>query len=123
MKGRTGAKACGAISRLLGVFLSSVPAESFVLPQQLVLSGPVGRHVAVLLQQDAVQRALVVDVTAHHQDVLLPRLQARTVAQVGGPDELAVLQAEAVPVGVDHLHVVARLLASVHLPDNSGAEN
>lgn len=116
-------KAPWATSRLLAAFLSSVPAESLVLPQQLVLSGPVRRHVAVLLQQDPVQRALVVDVATHHQDVLLPRLQVGTVAQIGGPDELAVLQAEAVAVGVDHLHVVAGLLASVHLPNNSGAEN
>lgn len=94
-----------------------------MLAQQLVLSGPVGAHVAVLLQQDPVQRALVVDVAAHHQHVLLPRLQAGAVTQVGGPDELAVLQAEAVPVGVDHLHVVARLLASVHLPNHPGPEH
>lgn len=105
------------------MLLSSVPAESLVLPQQVVLAGPVRHHEAVLLQQDPVQRALVVDVTTHHQDVLLPRLQAGTVAQVGGPEELPVLQAEAVPVGVDHLHVVAGLLASVHLPHYSGAEN
>lgn len=102
---------------------SSVAAESLERPQQLVLPGSVRNHVAVLLQQDAVQRALVVDVTTRHQDVLPPFLQLGAVAHVGGPQELAVLQAEAVAVAVHDLDVVARLLASVQLPEDSAAKN
>lgn len=109
--------------QLCRLFGSSVAAESFERPQQLVLSGSVRHHVAVLLQQDAVQRVLVVNVTTHHEDILLPHVQVRTVADVRGPQELSVLQAEAVPVGVDHLDVVPGLLASVKLPEDSGPEN
>lgn len=61
--------------------------------------------------------------TAHHQYVLLPLLQVGAVAHIGGPQELPVLQAEAVPVGVDDLDVIARLLASVQLPEDSAPEN
>lgn len=92
-------------------------------PQQRVLPGAVRRGVAVLLQQDAVQRALVVDVAADHQHVLPALLQAGAVAHVGDPQELPVLQAEAVAVGVEDLDVVARLLASVQLPEDSASEN
>lgn len=60
---------------------------------------------------------------AHHQYVLFTLLQVGAVAHVGGPQELPVLQAEAVPVGVDDLDVVARLLASVQLPQDSASEN
>lgn len=41
-------------SQLCRMFGPSVATESFERPQQLVLSGPVRRHVALLLQQDAV---------------------------------------------------------------------
>lgn len=61
--------------------------------------------------------------TTHHQYVLLPLFQVGAVTQIGGPHELPVLQAEAVPVGVDHLDVVACLLASVHLPQDFAPEN
>ncbi|KAG7242730.1 hypothetical protein INR49_020105 [Caranx melampygus] len=64
------------------LFGSSVVAESFKQSQQLVLSGSVRHHVAVLLQQDAVECVLVVRAVAHIRD----------------PQELPVLQAKAVPV-------------------------
>lgn len=108
------------LQRLTGY---SVAAESLQRPQQLVLPGPVGNHVAVLLQQDAVQRALVVDVATRHHDVLPPQLQQGAVAGVGSPQELAVLQAEAIAVGVEDLDVVPRLLADVQLPEDSTSEN
>lgn len=66
---------------------------------------------------------LIVNVTTHHQDILFPLLQVRAVAHVRGPQELPVLQAEVVPVGVDDLDVVTRLLASVQLPEDLGPEN
>lgn len=101
----------------------SAAAESLQWPQQLVLPGPVGNHEGVLLQQDAVQRALVVDVAARHHNVLLPQLQQGAVTGVGSPQELAVLQTEAVAVGVEDLDVVPRLLAYVQLPEDSTSEN
>lgn len=61
--------------------------------------------------------------TTHHQYVLSSLLQVGAVTHVRGPQELPVLQAEAVPVGVDHLDVIARLLASVQLPEDSAPEN
>ncbi|TNN32571.1 hypothetical protein EYF80_057269 [Liparis tanakae] len=70
--------------------------EFFQRPQQQFLPRPEGRHVAVLLQQDAVERALVVDVAPRHQDVLAAAAQVGAVAHVLHPQELAVLQAEAV---------------------------
>lgn len=45
------------------------------------------------------------------------------VAHIRGPQELPVLQAEAISVGVDDLDVVARFLASVQLPKDFGPEN
>lgn len=45
------------------------------------------------------------------------------VAQIRDPEELPVLQAEAVPVGVEDLDVVTRLLACVQLPEDSASEN
>lgn len=102
---------------------SSVAAESFERSQQFVLSGFVRHRVALLVQQNAVERVLIVNVTTNHQDILFPLLQVRAVAHVGDPQELPVLQAEAVPVGVDDLDVVARLLASVQLPEDLGPEN
>lgn len=66
---------------------------------------------------------LVVDVTTHHHYILLPLLQVGAVAQIRSPEELPVLQAEAVPVGVDDLDVVTRLLASVKLAEDSSPEN
>lgn len=92
-------------------------------PQLGVFAGPVGRHVAVFLQQDAVQRVLVVDVPPHHQHVLPALLQVGAVAHVGDPQELAVLQAVAVAVGVDDLDVVARLLPAVQLPHDFASEH
>lgn len=108
---------------LCWVFGSAAAAESLQRPQQLVLAGPVRHHVAVLLQQDAVQRVLVVDVAPHHQDVLAALAQLGAVAHVGHPQELAVLQAEAVPVGVQHLDVVASLLTDVQLAQHFAPEN
>lgn len=102
---------------------SSVAAESLERSQQFVLSGSVRHHVALLLQQDAVQRLLIVNVATHHQYILFPLLQVGAVAHIRDPQELPVLQAEAVPIGVDDLDVVARLLASVQLPEDSGPEN
>ena len=104
-------------------FGSSVSAQCLQRSQQFVLSGSVRHHVAVLLQQDAVQRVLVVNVTTHHHYILFPVLQVGAVAQIRGPQELPVLQAEAVPVGVDDLDVITRLLASVQLPEDSSPEN
>lgn len=66
---------------------------------------------------------LVVDVTTHHHYILFPLLQVGAVAQIRSPEELPVLQAEAVPVGVDDLDVVTRLLSSVKLPEDSSPEN
>lgn len=66
---------------------------------------------------------LVVNVTTHHHYILFPLLQVGAVAQIRSPEELPVLQAEAVPVGVDDLDVVTRLLASVQLPEDSSPEN
>ena len=105
------------------LFGSSVAAESFERPQQFVLSGSVRNHVAVLLQQDAVQRVLVINVATHHHYVLFPLLQVGAVTHIGGPQELPVLQAEAVPVAVEDLDVITGLLASVQLPEDSGPEN
>lgn len=65
----------------------------------------------------------MVNVTTHHQDILSSHLQVRAVAHVRDPQELPMLQAEAVPVGVDDLDVVARFLASVQLPEDLGPEN
>ena len=45
------------------------------------------------------------------------------VAQIRDPEELPVLQAEAVPVGVEDLDVITRLLACVQLPEDSASEN
>lgn len=66
---------------------------------------------------------LVVNVTTRHQYILFPLLQVGAVAQIRDPQELPVLQAEAVPVGVDDLDVVTRLLAFVQLPKDSAPEN
>lgn len=66
---------------------------------------------------------LIVNVTTHHEYVLFSLLQVGAVTHVRGPQELPVLQAEAVPVGVDDLDVIARLLASVQLPEDSAPEN
>lgn len=65
----------------------------------------------------------MVDVATRHHNVLLAQLQHGAVAGVGSPQELAVLQAEAVAVGVDDLDVVPRLLADVQLPEDSTSEN
>lgn len=66
---------------------------------------------------------LIVNVTTHHEYVLFSLLQVGAVTHVRDPQELPVLQAEAVPVGVDDLDVIARLLASVQLPEDSAPEN
>lgn len=66
---------------------------------------------------------LVVNVSTHHQYVLFSLLQVGAVTHVRGPQELPVLQAEAVPVGVDDLHIVTCLLTSVQLSEDSASEN
>lgn len=80
-----------------------------------VLSGSIWLDVAVLFQQYAVESVLVVDMTTGHNDVLAALIELWTVTDVGHPQELPVLQAEAVAVGVDDLHVVARLLTAMLL--------
>lgn len=105
------------------VFGSSVVAESFEGSQQFFLSGSVRHNVTLLLQQDTVQCLLVVDVAAHHQYVLFSLLQVGAVTHVRDPQELPVLQAEAVAVGVENLDVIPRLLASVQLSEHPGTEN
>lgn len=91
--------------------------------EQAVLARAVRLHVAVLLQQDAVQRALVVDVPSHHQHVLTALLHCGAVAHVGHPQELTVLQTVAVTVRVNHLNVIASLLTTVTLLHDLGTEH
>lgn len=66
---------------------------------------------------------LIVNVTTHHQYILFPHLQVGAVTHIRDPQELPVLQTEAVPVGVDDLDVITRLLTSVQLPEDSAPEN
>lgn len=66
---------------------------------------------------------LIVDVPTHHEYILFPLLQLRAVTHIRDPQELPVLQMEAVTVGVDDLDIVTRLLASIQLPEDSGPEN
>lgn len=61
--------------------------------------------------------------TTHHEYVLFPLLQTRTVTHIRNPQELPVHQTEAVPVGVDDLDVVTRLLSAVELIKDFGPKN
>lgn len=101
----------------------SVTTQILQGAQQSVLSRFIGYRVAVLLHQYPVQRLLVVNVATHHQYILAPFLQRGAVTHVGHPQELAVLQAEAIVVGVDDLDIVARLLAPVQLAHDFGTEH
>lgn len=79
-------------------------------PHQPLLAGRPGPRVTVVLQQEPIQRPLVVDVSPCHQQVPGAHPERGAPAGVGDPHVLPGHQREVVTIGRCHLHLIARLL-------------